>query len=947
MKNKLPSYLWVSALLVLGTQAAYAQTTAAQRVAGAQPQAAPAPQAMNYQGIARDLLGRPLQNKAIALRLSVLAGGADAPAVYTETHRVVTSAQGAFALAVGRGSAAQGTFAGLKWGSTNHFLRVEIDPAGGSNFRVMGTSELLSVPYALYAGMAGQLSAGAGATAGPTNSAQGGNSPGVPSQVWSLFGNSGVNPLTDRLGTTDEADLVLITNNIDRLVITSQGDVLIRKNLGVGNNLTVGNDLTVSKNVNLNTAGGATINYGPLTVANTSPTTLTGTLTVTGATNLNSTLNTLGATTLRSTLGVTGATDLGSTLNTVGATTLRNTLDVTGATNLGSTLNTVGATTLRNTLGVTGATSLGSTLGVTGATTLNNTLGVTGATTLGNTLGVTGATTLNSTLNTLGATTLRNTLDVTGATTLNSTLNVLGATVMRSTLGIDGALNLGSTLGVAGATTLNNTLAVAGATNLASALTVQGASLMRSTLGVSGATTLGSTLGVTGAASLSNTLGVGGATTLGNTLAVAGATTLNNTLAANGQVTITANVGGGDASYGAYPLRVQGSDQGLAIKLNAGTPNNANNFVTFFNSSGNAVGRIEGETEPEVANDPEFIYNEAIAVAEVAKDGANVVLAAIPVVVGGLGVSAGPCGACLAMAAADLVLSTANLVSYNAFAFSNLGVTYQSGSADYAEWLERSNAAEKLTPGDIVAVNAGKITKYTTSGQQFMVISTKPAVLGNMPPTGSEAAYEKVAFMGQIPVKVRGLVLAGDYILPSGRNDGFGVGVSPKDIKPEQYKQIVGVAWSESLVEGISSTVNMAIGLNSNDLANLAVEQDKKIKALEGKYASLEARLLALEGGPAPKPATPVLATAAPAPAKELTRYELLKQNMPAELSNDVMANAISDLKATYAKQGLSYKNNPGLTRLFTDMAFQAEVIRKAQATYKASYQTILERSRQ
>jgi len=62
MNNKLPSYLWVSALLVLGTQAAYAQTTSAQRVAGAQPQAAPAPQAMNYQGIARDLLGRPLQS---------------------------------------------------------------------------------------------------------------------------------------------------------------------------------------------------------------------------------------------------------------------------------------------------------------------------------------------------------------------------------------------------------------------------------------------------------------------------------------------------------------------------------------------------------------------------------------------------------------------------------------------------------------------------------------------------------------------------------------------------------------------------------------------------------------------------------------------------------------------------------------------------------------------
>jgi len=918
MNNKLPSYLWASALLVLGTSAAHAQNTANQRVAGSQPQASPAPQAMNYQGIARDLLGRPLQNKAIALRLSVLAGGADAPAVYTETHRVVTTDQGAFALAVGRGTASQGTFAGLKWGATNHFLRVEIDPAGGSNFRVMGTSELLSVPYALYAGMAGQL-AGTGVTGTTTTSSAqgGGNTPGVPGQVWSLFGNSRVNPLTDRLGTTDEADLVLITNNIDRLTITSQGNVAIRNDLGIGN------DLTVNRNVSLNTTGGATINYGPLTVAKNSPTALTGTLTVTGATNLNNTLNTLGATTLRNTLDVTGATNLNSTLNTVGATTLRSTLGVTGATDLSSTLNAVGATTLRSTLGVTGATTLGNTLGVTGATNLGSTLNTVGATTLRNTLDVTGTTTLNSALTVVGATTMRSAVAINGALNLGNTLDVLGATTLHNTLGVDGATALGSTFGVAGATTLNNTLAVAGAANLASTLTVQDASLLRSTLGVTGATTLG------------------------NSLAVAGATTLNNTLAANGQVTISTSVSGGDATYNAYPLRVQGSDQGIAIKLNAGTPNNSNNFVTFFNSSGSAVGRIEGETTSEATNDPEFIFDESILVAEEIKAGVNVGTSFIPVAVAGVVVSAGPCGACIAAAAADLVLATANLVAFNIFSLENLGVTYQSGSADYAEWLERSNAAEKLTPGDIVAVNAGKITKYTTTGQQFMVISTKPAVLGNMPPAGSEAGYEKVAFMGQIPVKVRGLVLAGDYILPSGRNDGFGIGVSPKDIKPEQYKQIVGVAWSESLVEGVISTVNMAIGLNTNDVANLAVDQDKKIKALESKYASLEARLLALEGGAAPKPVA-TLAAAEPtkaAPAKELTRYELLKQSMPAELSNEVMANAIADLKATYAKQGISYKNHPGLNRLFTDMAFQTGVVRKAQATYKASYQGILEKS--
>jgi hypothetical protein len=504
-----------TACLLLGAASAQAQST----LALAPPVQAPTsatPLAMNYQGIAREADGKPLQNKTVSLRISVLAGGADGPVAYAETHKVTTTEQGSFSLAIGRGKTAQGAFSTIAWGSSNHFLRIEMDPAGGTNFKAMGTSELLSVPYALFAGTASKVQSGASGGAETTNGA----TPGVPGQVWSLFGNSRVNPLTDRLGTTDAADLVLITNNLDRLTITRHGNVAIRNDLGVGN------DLTVNRNVYLNTTSGATVNNGPLTVANASPTALSGTLNVTGATNLASTLNTEGATTLRSTLGVTGATNLLSTLNTEGATTLRSTLGVTGATNLLNTLNTEGATTLRSTLGVTGATSL------------QNTLGVSGPTTLGSTLGVAGATSLASTLNTMGATTL------------------------RSSLGVDGPTNLGNTLNTVGATTL------------------------RSTLGVTGASTLGSTL------------------------TVAGATTLNNSLAANGQVTIRTNLGANQGSYAAYPLRVEGSGQGLAIKLNAGTPNNDNNFITFFNSSGSAVGRIEGETSGEATSTPEFIFRQ-------------------------------------------------------------------------------------------------------------------------------------------------------------------------------------------------------------------------------------------------------------------------------------------------------------------------------------------------
>src|SRR5690606_14112395 len=101
-------------------------------------------------------------------------------------------------------------------------------------------------------------------------------------------------------------------------------------------------------------------------------------------------------------------------------------------------------------------------------------------------------------------------------------------------------------------------------------------------------------------------------------ITVDGQTSLNDALTVdaisnlNGQVTINAGLTGGQSSYNAYPLRVEGSPQGIAVRLTAGTPNNDNNFITFFNAAGNAVGRIEGETAAEVATSPEFIFYNAL-----------------------------------------------------------------------------------------------------------------------------------------------------------------------------------------------------------------------------------------------------------------------------------------------------------------------------------------------
>ena len=107
------------------------------------------PQAFNYQGVARDLQGTPLGDAAIQIRITILEGSANGTASYSETHELTTSSLGLFAVQIGSGSVAAGVFEDIDWENAEHFVRVELDDNSGSGFEVMGSSQLLSVPYAL------------------------------------------------------------------------------------------------------------------------------------------------------------------------------------------------------------------------------------------------------------------------------------------------------------------------------------------------------------------------------------------------------------------------------------------------------------------------------------------------------------------------------------------------------------------------------------------------------------------------------------------------------------------------------------------------------------------------------------------------------------------------------------------------------------------------------
>jgi len=112
---------------------------------------AQAPQALNYQAVARTADGVIIPTQNIGVRFSILDGSITGAVLYSETHTVITNSYGLFTLAIGKGTPVTSTFASINWASgTDKFLKVEIAPAGGSNYQLQGTTQLLSVPYALY-----------------------------------------------------------------------------------------------------------------------------------------------------------------------------------------------------------------------------------------------------------------------------------------------------------------------------------------------------------------------------------------------------------------------------------------------------------------------------------------------------------------------------------------------------------------------------------------------------------------------------------------------------------------------------------------------------------------------------------------------------------------------------------------------------------------------------
>jgi hypothetical protein len=182
------------------------------------------------------------------------------------------------------------------------------------------------------------------------------------------------------------------------------------------------------------------------------------------------------------------------------------------------------------------------------------------------------------------------------------------------------------------------------------------------------------------------------------------------------------------------------------------------------------------------------------------------------------------------------------------------GIELTSKTADFAEELPVEDGARKPEAGEVVGVRGGEVGLDTRRADRVMIASTSPIMTGNATPDTEADDNERVAvaFVGQVPAKVRGSVEMGDLIVASGKGDGTGRAVSPSEYRRAKHGPIAGQAWSAKETSEVGE-VTVAVGLGrSGAVAEQLEEQRKTNQKQEAQIEDLKKRLAALEADRSP-----------------------------------------------------------------------------------------------
>jgi hypothetical protein len=442
--------LRVSALLLLSFQLATAF--------------AQAPQKMSYQAVIRNSSNTLVTSSSVGMQISILQGSSTGTAVYVETQTATTNANGLVTIEIGNGTAITGTFSAIDWSAGPYFIMTETDPNGGSTYTIAGTTQLMSVPYALYAATSGNGAGATGATgatgADGMNGTNGIDGAMGGTGVTGADGMNGANGIDGAVGATGAtgADGMNGTNGVDGIA-------------------------------------GATGVTGA-----------TGSIGMPGMPGTNGTNGTNGAT------GATGATGTAGTNGSNGANGIDGAIGATGATGADGMNGTNGIDGIAGATGVTGATGTAGTNGSNGTNGIDGAMGSTGATGAMGPMGPMGMGMpgMNGTNGTNGATGTTGATGTAGTNGTNGTNGAIGSTGATGAMGPMGPMGMGMP-------GMNGTNGTNGATGATGATGTAGTNGTNGTNGSNGATGAVGVTGSTGATGVTGATGLADGTAAGNT----------------------------------------------------------------------------------------------------------------------------------------------------------------------------------------------------------------------------------------------------------------------------------------------------------------------------------------------------------------------------------------------------------------------------------------------